>query len=828
LHLKIRRFYLDKLMKTLNLAGVWKLSAPSRNLEMSALLPGDNHSALLKAGKIPDPFWADNELQVQWIGREDWIYEREFKVPASALKENSVYLNIEHLDAIAAVKINGHIVAKINNAFVRLRVEIKKFLKAGGNRITLEFTSPEKAANTMAAKMPYAIPFSPAPVQSPHRNLIRKTQCHSGWDWGICLMVSGVYGSIYIGTTSVGRIEYVYTEQKHSRSAVDLTVHCEVDSPAGGRTPFEIEFGDQKVSTTVTLQPGLNRLKKVVHIPQAKLWWPNGFGAQALYHLTVRVGGDELRKRIGLRTIEVVYKNDKDGLSLVFVVNGKPIFCKGANWIPADALPQRATRAVLDDLLSSAADAHMNIIRVWGGGTYESDDFYDLCDEKGLLIWQDFMFACSTYPASDEFLDNVREEARHQVKRLRDHTCLALWCGNNENVGALSWYPETRANRDRYLVDYDRLNEGVLGDTVRELDPTRLFWPSSPCGGPGDYSDCWHDNKRGDMHSWEVWHESKPFERYLELTPRFCSEFGYQSFPSVEGIRTYAPPDQFNVTSPILEHHQRNVGGNTRITENMTRYFRFPEGFENFVYLSQVQQALAIKMGVEHFRSLRPLCMGAIYWQLNDLWPVCSWSSLEYGGKWKLLHYLAKRFFAPVLITAKQMGDTVEIYGLNDQFEALAATARLRVIDFSGKVLKTLRFSHRLAAGSSTLLKKIPLKDLVKNPNEAFLSLELKAGSKVIRNEHFFTVYKRCMLKKPRVSMKIAQAPKGFTVTLTTDVPAFWVRLDVTGVRGEFDDNGFALLPGASKRLLFTPKEKTTLAAFGKNLTLRSLRDTYA
>jgi beta-mannosidase len=815
-------------MKTLNLAGAWKLRARSRNVQVPAILPGDNHSALLKAGQIADPFWATNELDVQWVGREDWTYEREFKVPSALLREKSIFLSIENIDTIAVIKINGHTVAKTQNAFVRHRVEIKKFLQPGNNSITLDFTSPEKAATAMAGQMPYPIPFSPAPIQSPHRNLIRKTQCHSGWDWGICLMVSGVYGGIYVGATSLARIEYVYTEQKHSRGRVDLTVHCEIESPEGGRAPFAIEIAGQKISSMVTLQPGLNRLKKTVGIAEPKLWWPNGFGAQTLYDLTTRVGDDELRKRIGLRTLEAVYREDKDGLSLSFVVNGLPIFAKGANWIPADAMPQRATRAVLDDLLSSAVAAHMNMIRVWGGGTYESDDFYDLCDEKGLMIWQDFMFSCSMYPATPEFLENVREEARHQVKRLRDHASLALWCGNNENVGAMGWYAETKANRDRYLVDYDRLNEGVLGATVRELDPTRLFWPSSPCGGPGDYSDCWHDDTHGDMHSWDVWHAGKSFEHYLTLKPRFCSEFGYQSFPSVENIRTYAAPDQFNVTSPVLEHHQRNVGGNSRITENMTRYFRFPEGFESFVYLSQVQQALAIKVAVEHFRSLRPVCMGAIYWQLNDLWPVCSWSSLEYGGKWKLLHYLAKRSFAPVLITAKQIDNVVAIYVLNDRLAPLAATARLRVIDFSGKVLRTIRLSKRLAPGSSTLLKKIPLEDVGVPASEAFLSMELSAGGQVSRNDHFFCAHKKCTLKKPRLGVKVSDAPKGYAVAHTTDAPAFWVRLDAAGTRGEFDDNGFTLLPGRARRLIFTPKEKTTLAEFRKNLAIRHLRETYS
>jgi beta-mannosidase len=814
-------------MKTLPLSGAWRLRSPRRKLDVAAVLPGDTHSALLAAGTIADPFWADNELKTQWVGQENWIYEREFNLPAALLEEKSVFLHIEDLDTIATIKINGRKVAATKNAFLRYRFEVKSFLQPGTNRITLEFTSAEKAAKDEAAKMPYPMPHNEFPVFAPHRNLLRKIQCHSGWDWGPCLIVAGVYGPFYLGATSLARLEYVSTDQKHSAAGVEVTVHCEVESPEGGAAPFEVQLDGQTLSSTIDLRPGLNHLRKVVKIPQPKLWWPHGSGDQPLYDLTVRVGEDTVRKRIGLRTIEVVNREDKDGLSMEFVINGIPIFCKGANWIPVDALPQRANRAVINDLLSSATSAHMNMIRVWGGGTYESDDFYDLCDEKGLLVWQDFMFACAMYPATPDFLANAREEARHQVKRLRDRACLALWCGNNESLGAMTWFKVSRDNRDRYLVDYDRLNEGVLGDTVRELDPAHTFWPSSPCGGPGDYSDCWHDDRRGDMHFWSVWGDGKPFEDFLKIKPRFCSEFGYQSFPSVEGIRAYAPEDQLNVTSPILEYRQRHPAGNTIITQNLTRYFRFPEGFESFIYLSQVQQALAIQMAVEHFRSLRPLCMGALYWQINDMWPVCSWSSLEYGGKWKLLHYAAKRFFAPLLITAKEVEGSVEIRAVNDHLKPVKAVARIRVVDFSGKVRKTFRVSQTLPAGSSVLLKTLPIQKLIAEPSEAFLSLELKVGKDIARNEHFLRPYKKCALARPKIRVKSEAAASGFAVTLTTDAPAFWVRLDATGIRGEFDDNGFGLLPGEPRTVVFTPKEKTTLTEFRKKLVLRHLRDTY-
>ena len=808
-------------MQTIDLTGNWKLRAKNDSAAIPARVPGDNVSALLAARRIPDPYRADNEIQVQWIGRQDWVYERSFSVPAALLAERSVFLNCDGLDTIATIFINDRRVAHSENMFARLRVEVKPYLRPGANTLRIEFTSPEKASAAEFKQLPYPIPHGTNPVQSMHRNLIRKVQCHSGWDWGICLMVSGINGAIYLGATSLGRIEYVATTQHHQRGRVQVDVAVEVNSPAGGKSTLEVRLGSEHIAKPVMLKPGHNVVKTRVTIRNPKLWWPNGYGAQSLYNLTVRVAGDEVRKRIGLRTLAVVTVEDKRGLSMLFRVNGVDIFAKGANWIPCDAMPQRQTRAVLDDLLTSAQQANMNMLRVWGGGQYESDDFYDLCDERGLLIWHDFMFSCALYPATPKFLENVRQEARHQVKRLRDHACLALWCGNNEDVGALTWFEESRKNRDRYLVDYDRLNEGVLGQTVDECDPTRTFWPSSPCGGRGDYSDCWHADNRGDMHYWSVWHEGKSFDAYYAVKPRFCSEFGYQSFPSLDTIRQYAPPDQFNVTAPIMEWHQRNTGGNSRITEMFSRYFRMPDGFANFVYLSQVQQSLAIKTAVEHWRHLRPTCMGTLYWQINDNWPVCSWASLDYGGKWKLLHYAAKKFYAPVLMSAFQQKDgRLEVWVTNDQRTPVRGTVVAEVRDFAGKVIRRYRLPARVPAGSAKLIKKWLVADLAPQPEKVFLQLTCNGAT----NTHFFTEYKRCELAKPQIRLQVG---KNYRVTLRTDKPAFFVALNATGIRGEFDDNCITLLPGQTRTLQFTPKQPVTLAQFKKALSVNHLRGTY-
>lgn len=801
-------------MRILDLSGRWTLKSGKHVIP--AQVPGDNVSALLAARQIPDPYRADHELQVQWVGREDWVYEREFRVPAALLSEKAVFLNCDGLDTVATIYINGRRVTRSENMFTRVRVEVKKFLRAGANTIQIEFVSPEKTAVAAAKRLPYPIPTGSAPVFSPHRNLVRKVQCHAGWDWGICLMVSGINGAIYLGATSLGHIEYVTTKQTHRRGRVTVEVATEIQSPAGGRTELEVKLGTERVVKPITLQPGLNVVRTRVTVREPKLWWPNGCGAQPLYPLVVRVAGDEVRKRIGLRTIEVINVEDKRGLSMTFRVNGRDIFCKGANWIPCDAMPQRQTRAVYEDLLESARQAHMNMLRVWGGGQYERDDFYDLCDEKGLLLWHDFMFSCALYPATPEFLANVRQEARHQVKRLQTHACLALWCGNNEDVGALTWFKESREQRDRYLVDYDRLNEGILGAAVDECDPTRLFWPSSPCGGRGDYSDCWHADNRGDMHYWSVWHEGKSFDAYYAVTPRFCSEFGYQSFPSLDQIRQYAPRDQFNVTAPIMEWHQRHPRGNSIITEMFSRYFRMPEGFENFVYLSQVQQALAIKIAVEHWRHLRPTCMGTLYWQLNDNWPVCSWSSVEHGGKWKLLHYAAKQFYAPVLVSAFQKNNQVEVWITNDQTTPVRGTVVAEVRTFTGQLVRRHRWPATVRGGSAKLIKKLPAGDAT-----TFLQLTFNGAT----NTHFFTEYKRCDLAKPKIRVQVRQ---GYRVTLRTDRPAFFVSLNATGIRGEFDDNCVTLLPGKTQTFRFTPKQPVTLAAFKQSLTVNHLRGTYA
>ncbi|MEE2727428.1 MAG: glycoside hydrolase family 2 protein [Candidatus Latescibacterota bacterium] len=812
----------------IHLRGRWQAEGAGKQFALT--VPGDVHSALLDAGHIEDPYWGTNELDLQYLHGEDWLFTHSVSVDADFLQAPSVYLHFDSIDTVAEVRVNGQVVGQSDNMFTRCRFEVKDHLQTGSNTIEVRIRSAERVAMERVGQMPYEIPGSDYPVQSPHRNLVRKAQCHAGWDWGCCLMAAGLYGDVYLATALPGRIEHVYTEQHFTEQECRLDVHVEVLAAQAGPSELVLSVDGQSVRRSVALVEGVNALNESIEIADPKRWWPAGYGEQPLYELEVAIAGERVRKRIGLRELALVTEEDDRGLSFAFHVNGVAIFAKGANWIPCDALPARQTRAVLDDLLSSAAAAHMNMIRVWGGGQYESEDFYDLCDEKGLLVWQDFMFSCSTYPATAEFLASVEEEARYQVKRLRDHACIALWCGNNEDLGALNWFPASRENRDRYLVDYDRLTEGVLGRVVDECDPTRSFWPSSPCGGRGDYSDNWHDDSRGDMHYWQVWHSGKSFDAYYEVAPRFCSEFGYQSFSSMETIETYAPEDQFNVTAPIMEHHQRNPGGNSKITEMFTRYFRMPDGFDNFVYLSQVQQGLAIKTAVEHWRHLRPICMGTLYWQLNDLWPVCSWSSLEYGGKWKLLHYMAKRFYAPTIVSAFQTEqDELEVWVTNDQLRAVDIKGSLRVFSFKGELVHRTDLSASIEACSALQLRRLSVDTLAPVRAEVFAVLDVTVGEEVMRNEHVFVPWKSCNLPKAEVQCRVIEEEGGrLVVVVRTDAPVFYLTLEAQGLRGEFGDNGFTLLPDEERVLSYHGKgQSVSSQELASALRIQHLRSTY-
>ncbi|HUX38498.1 MAG TPA: glycoside hydrolase family 2 protein [Rectinemataceae bacterium] len=828
-------------MSRMELGGAWSLIRAGDKSIRPIAIPGDIMSALVASGELADPYLDRNELAAQWVGREDWILARDFELDAKTAARAELFLDIDMLDSIGEVSVNGRHAGSCESMFTRLRLDVKSLLKVGSNRIEVLIKSPEKAAVEKAGKLPYPLPASTYPLSSPHRNLVRKAQCMSGWDWGPCLMTGGIYDGIALVALDGPRIDYVTTKTKDlGGGRWRLDVHVDLRAVETGSSSIKVEIAGKSAELALLCQAGEFGADLSLELDAIASWWPSDYGEQPLYELLVTssapggAAGDSLRKKLGFRTLEVVSQADAIGRSLTFRINGRAIFAKGANWIPADALPSRWTRERLADLLGSAKAANMNMLRVWGGGRYESDAFYELCDELGLLVWQDAMFSCALYPSDPAFLGLVEKELRHQVRRLRDHASIALWCGNNEALGAIGWYEESKKNPARYVIDYDRLNEGTVGRVIRELDPDRRFWPSSPSAGPDDYSDNWHADTRGDMHYWTVWHEGKPFSAYLEVQPRFGSEFGFQSLPSYKTATTFAPAGELNVTSPAFEHHQRHPRGNSIIIDTMTRYFRMPKGFRETLWLSQVQQAMAIKTAVQYWRSLRDRCMGTLYWQLNDVWPAASWSSLEYDGSWKILHHEAKRFYDPVMVALYVKNGIVFAMGVNDSDVHIAGIMSIRIRRFDGSIAMDIDSDVDLPADSSTLLWKAPISDLPCRPEDVYLAVRLEASAHgeltqnpslvfgipshsggtaeyIRRNQLFLVEPKRCSLADPRIEREIVEEEGRPVLILKSRAPAFWVTAEVDGLDGQWSDAGFYMMGREERRLHFIPRHARSM-----------------
>lgn len=826
-------------MKQIDIGGDWILRREADGSECPCTIPGDNVYALYRSGQIPDPYRKQNELAVQWIGKEDWRFIKEFQIDETFLSEGEIRLNLGTIDTLAEIYLNGTHIGSSENMFLPCRLDAGASLKTGRNRLEVLIRSAEQEALRRRAQLSYPVPHAIFPVQSPGRNLIRKAQCHAGWDWGPCLMVSGIYSKPVIEVTPCERIEALHCDiaaANPDQSSWSIDIHIEVHAIKAGNCTVQASCAGSSASKTFSLEQGLQELHLLLEVEHPDLWWPAGAGKQALYQLSVNTEHDSRSKQIGFRSIEVRTEEDERGIGMVFCVNGRELFMKGANWIPSDALPGKQSAERTEQLLSAAAEANMNMIRVWGGGQYEQDDFYECCDRKGLLVWQDFMFSCSMYPADKAFLELVRKEAEYQIKRLKDHPSLALWCGNNEDIGALTWFEESRNNRDRYLIDYDRLNEGVLAEAVHRLDPMRKWWSSSPSAGEGDYSDCWHDDSKGDMHYWSVWHEGKPFEAYYDVTPRFCSEFGFQSFPSINSIERFTDREDRNITSPVMEHHQRNDRGNSIIISTISRYFRFPASFEEIIYLSRVQQAMAITTAVEYWRSKQPICMGSLYWQLNDTWPVASWSSLDYDGSWKPLHYSARRFFAERLlvmhIERNSSNETqMRVAICNDGSKGFEGVLRLERFNFSGALIESQDYPAEVSAEGVSELLQIPIPG-----DESFCSSYfyrarfLIAGeiSDELQNELLLAKPKACNIEKAEISVGIRQEEGKRSFLVKSSKPAFYTILEHKAFPGRFSDNNFTLYPGEEREISLLGDFPGSDAALLEGLRVRCLRNAAA
>ena len=788
-------------MIQIDLAGVWQLSDTCQEHACPITFPGDGVTALHSAGCIPDPYWGRNEYDLRWICERDWTAKRAFE-----LTETDVLLCISRLDTVATIRVNDVIVAEAENAFRDYQIDISKAARVGQNVIEVTFHSPVDAGKARYDAHPFEIPWSNnCPI--PYGNFLRKPACDFGWDWNIALAPFGIYGDIRIQPLAAPRINGVLIGQEHSADRVELSVKVETSHHLGD---VVLEFDGEEYA----LPTRGGKAEGKITVDEPKLWWPTGQGDQPLYELTVRAGEAVEKRRIGLRKMELVNETDDIGLGFKFRVNDRDVYCKGANWVPADALQGRVRVEDVRDLLQSAKDANMNMVRIWGGGQYEPTWFYDLCDELGLMVWQDFMFACNLYPSDPAYLENVKAEVRDNVSRMHHHACLAVWCGDNELIGALGWYDVSVKDRDRYLVNYDRLNR-TLEQALFETDPNAIWWPSSPSPGPMNFGDAWHDDGSGDMHFWSVWHEGRDFDHYRDVGPRFCSEFGFQSYPTMNAIRRFSDPEDRNIASPILESHQKNAeaAGNARIAETMFRYFRWPENFDDFVYLSQVQQGLAIKTAVTHWRSIKPRNMGALIWQLNDTWPVCSWASLDHGGDWKVMHHMAKAFFADVIVTAVPDGETIALRAVSDLPKDVMLSVTVSAV--SGTSVRAIGTEVVTIQQDAETVRTIATSDL---SDDEMLVIDWTYEDQCGREIFAPKPYKAYDLEDPKTQFEVTPSGKSYDIEIKTEGLCLYTFVEAD-TEGRFSHNAFDLLPSETKSLRFEPRDPTAKP----NFTLRHL-----
>jgi beta-mannosidase len=757
-----------------------------------AHVPGVVQTDLFKDGLIPDPFYQDNDTRLQWIGLTDWEYRTTFQADAATLAHDHVDLVFEGLDTYADVYVNDQVALHGDNMFRRWRVSVKSLLKTGPNTLRIVFHSPIESMIPKVKALPYILPSVTTNNTGNEENVAtapytRKAGYQYGWDWGPRYVTEGIWQPIRVETWDALRIENFHVQQE-TITKTDAAVNAEFNIEAGRSTPasLEVTYGPlagtafPAVRQSVQLVPGLNRISVPIHIANPKLWYPNGYGTQDRYQFSavVRTGKDiaaNAALKTGLRSIELRREVTKTGKSFAFIVNGIPVFAKGADVIPFDSFPNRVTPEIHRQILESARDAHMNMVREWGGGYYESDDFYDICDELGILVWQEFMFGGDMVPGGADFQNSVKQEAIDQVTRLRDHPSIVLWCGNNEiETGWVHWgdrqiFKESVSATDREKVwtDYVVLFHGILSGVVAQYAAPVPYWGSSPSANFENPPDSQTD---GDMHYWQVWHALAPIEMYTQQFPRFMSEYGFQSFPEMRTIRTFAKPEDMDIRSATMQDHQKNHGGNERILSYMLRWYPEPKDFESFVYLSQVLQAEAIKVGAEHLRRQMPNTMGSLYWQLNDCWPVASWASIDYYGRWKALQYYSKRFYDDVIVSPFRHDGKVDVYVVSDKLQPLNGTIHTRLLDFSGKVLSEKTQDVQIPAQSSAIYFTVDQKELLANadPTKSFLVFDLTVGGQqVSRNLIFFDTMHNLDLPKPvKIETSLDKSNGGYAVTL--------------------------------------------------------------
>ena len=823
----------------------WQFRQVSKNEWLNAEVPGTVHTDLLKNGIIQDPFYGTNEKGLQWIEKEEWEYRTNFSADGELITKDKIVLDFQGLDTYADVYLNDSLILEATNMFRSWQVDVSLIIRRGTNELKVYFHSPINKTEPLYDKLGYTIPVSSNDQAEKKLSIFtRKAPYHYGWDWGPRFVTSGIWRPVVLRAWNTAKLEETFIEQGSiSKESASMLAHLEytITRPFFGELEIVVDGKSVKTST-VDLSIGTHKDNLSFSILNPSLWWPNGMGDQKLYSIEINLKKDgkliqSKKIRIGLRTIELIQETDKLGSTFYFQVNGKAVFMKGANYIPQDNFLPRVTPERYEHILQSAADAHMNMIRVWGGGIYENDIFYDLCDEKGLLVWQDFMFSCAMYPGDDVFLENVAKEAEENIKRLRSHPSMALWCGNNEIL--MKWHGwRNNANEEgnqiplwnnagdslKIVNAYDQIFKNILPNAVKSHGLGIPYWESSPSAKGGDFED-W---KTGDAHYWGVWWGQEPFEAYRKNIGRFMTEYGFQSFPELKTVKTFTTENDWDIYSDVMKSHQRSSIGNGTIASYIAQHFNEPKDFENYLYVSQLLQAEGVKVAMEAHRIKKPTNMGSLVWQLDDCWPVASWSGIDYYGRWKALHYYTKRAFQEVLVAFEDEGDMVKIHAISDVYEEMKATLIVALTDFNGKVLYSDEKKMRMKANSSEEIWKGSKKELLKKvqQDEIYLSAKLMHEDKMIaENTYLFVPYKDLKLENPDIKYDFIEKDGKLFIRLKSNKTAFGVCFESGDIDVRYTDNFFTL----------HAREEKTIEVLGdfeafaiKNkLTVKSLIDSY-
>jgi len=816
----------------------------------AATVPGCVQTDLLQNKIIPEPFYRENEKTLQWIGEEDWQYQTTFDVPAAIISRKHIELVFQGLDTYATVNLNGHGILDAENMFRIWRVDAKPYLKQGSNTLLITFRSPINLVLKQIQLLPYRLPSISEHDADVEKGIgtdpyTRKAPYQYGWDWGPRFVTLGIWKPVTLESWDDAVIRDLHIAQNEITADVaNLAAELEIESNGNNSAKVTVGYtrsesnSIKKIDRTVTLHLGVNRVTVPIEIEKPARWFPAGYGPQSLYNFSASVEvnrgvADETKIRTGLRSLELRQDPDHWGRSMEFVVNGIPIFGKGADVIPFDSFPSRVTEGTYRQILQSARDANMNMVREWGGGIYEMDDFYNICDELGLIVWQDFMFGGDMYPGDAAFLDSVRQEAINQVKRLRNHPSIVIWCGNNEvETGWDHWGDRQQFKAEvgqkvseKVWQDYMVLFNRVLPDVVVQYGQPVPYWPSSPSSNFEDDPD---SQRIGDMHYWQVWHALAPIEDYKLQVPRFMTEYGFQSFPEMSTIKAFSIPSDWDISSPVMLSHQKNKGGNGRIYDYLLRYFGQPKDFASFLYASQVMQAEAIKVGAEHLRRSRPQTMGSLYWQLNDCWPVASWASIDYYGRWKALQYYARRFYNDLLVSPNEENSALQIYVVSDRQQMQPAQLHVSLLDLSGKVLEEKSAEIQVKPLASDVYLSLPVTQLLaqRQRNQVFIAAELLVdGKPVSKNLYFFTPMKDITLPQPEITANIETAGNGYRVTLHSAQLARDVYLSFGNANAKFSDNYIDLLPGETAQIEVT--SKASLEQLRQAMKVVSLYDAF-